>query len=160
MVNKNDKLIHHSLEPYFQCCWRKKRTRKGKYVRVPISDETTLDSEAKSAEVLPSKGPGTPEFTTVKSFQSLVGSLLWILRCSRPDISYEVHRATHSIQALTTKDMKIARSILRYLAGTAELKLLMGEGISEKSITYRAIQTQSTRPISRQEIGEWSINVG
>ena len=78
------------------------------------------------AKALPKHGAGTAERPTTKSFQSLVGSLLWIARCSRPDIAFAVHRATSDY------DMKLARRILRYLAGTTGMKLHMG-GVSSTS---------------------------
>ncbi|OWZ24742.1 Yokozuna [Phytophthora megakarya] len=34
-------------------------------------------------------------------FQSLVGSLLWLVRCARPDIAFAVHRVTRHAHAST-----------------------------------------------------------
>jgi hypothetical protein len=113
----------------------KNRMEKANAVRAPIADESRLESESKDAEGLPSKGAGTAEKPTTKSFQSLIGSLLWIARCSRPDIAYAVHRATRQSHAPTTQDMKIARRILRYLAGTAAAKLHMGSGTDTTEVT-------------------------
>ncbi|KAI9921617.1 hypothetical protein PsorP6_002187 [Peronosclerospora sorghi] len=62
---------------------------------------------------------------SVKNFQSLIGSLLWISRCSRPDIAYAVHRATRRTHAPTNFDWKTAKRILRFLKGTSKLKLRM-----------------------------------
>ena len=53
-----------------------KQNRLENAVQSLIADESSLDSESKEAESLPSKGAGTLEKLTVKSFQSLVGSLL------------------------------------------------------------------------------------
>ena len=84
-----------------------------------------MESECEKAKLLPERGPGTPERPSVKSFQSLVGSLLWVARCNRPYIAYAVHRATRHSHAPTEQGMNITRRILRYLAGTAGLKLHM-----------------------------------
>ncbi|CAI5704014.1 unnamed protein product [Peronospora effusa] len=56
-----------------------------------ISDDCY--NEATSDSILFTKivGPGRP---TIKSLQSLVGSLLWVSRCTRPDIAIAVHKAT------------------------------------------------------------------
>ncbi|CAI5727359.1 unnamed protein product [Peronospora destructor] len=60
---------------------------------------------------------------SVKSFQSLVGSLLWITRCTRPGICFAVHKATRQTQEPTTKDWKTAKRIVRYLKMSKDLKL-------------------------------------
>ncbi|GMF36918.1 unnamed protein product [Phytophthora fragariaefolia] len=65
---------------------------------------------------------------TIAYFQSLVGSLLWIARCTRPDIMFAVHCATRRSHAPTMADWKLAKRIARYLSGTRKLKLLMGGG--------------------------------
>jgi hypothetical protein len=69
---------------------------KANAVRIPIGDD---NCEAAEEKELPAKGIGTPECPTVRSFQSLVGSLLWIARCTRPDIAFAVHRATRRAHA-------------------------------------------------------------
>lgn len=42
----------------------------------------------------PANVPGTSEQLAIKTFQSLLGSLLWLSRCKRPEISFSVHRAS------------------------------------------------------------------
>ena len=98
---------------------------KANAVRVPVCEESAIEASVEENALLPSKGPGTQEAPTVRSFQSLVGSLLWIARCTRPDIAFAVHRATRKTHAPTYQDFKMAKRILRYLAGTAQLKLTM-----------------------------------
>uniref|UniRef100_A0AAV1TVF5 Reverse transcriptase Ty1/copia-type domain-containing protein n=1 Tax=Peronospora matthiolae TaxID=2874970 RepID=A0AAV1TVF5_9STRA len=62
---------------------------------------------------------------TNNAFQSLVGSLLWVARCSRPDIAFAVHKATRQTHAPRLLDWKLAKRVARYLKGTATLKLEM-----------------------------------
>ena len=62
---------------------------------------------------------------TINSFQSLIGSLLWVARCSRPDIAFAVHKATRQTHAPRVLDWKLAKRVARYLKGTATLKLEM-----------------------------------
>ena len=45
-----------------------------------------------SDAVLPTNGGES--VLTIRKFQSLAGSLLWLSRCTRPDISFAVHRLT------------------------------------------------------------------
>ena len=60
-------------------------------VRAPISEEA---NEVENDPVLLTTVPKQRGKPTIRDFQSLVGSLLWISRCSRPDISFAVHKAT------------------------------------------------------------------
>ncbi len=86
------------------------------------------------------KGPGTPEAPTVKSFQSLVGTLLWVARCTRPDIAFAVHCATRRAHVPTCNDYRLAKKIARYLAGSAGAKLRMyddaGPGLPLRMTSY------------------------
>ena len=70
---------------------QRNRLEKANTVRAPIAEESLLESECEEAKLLPERGPGTPERPSAKSFQSLVGSLLWVDRWSRSDIAYAVH---------------------------------------------------------------------
>lgn len=67
----------------------------------------------------------TSEEATKKKFQSLVGSLLWLASCSRPDISYAVHQATRRTHCPTEGGWKVAKRIARYLQGSKNLTLIM-----------------------------------
>uniref|UniRef100_A0AAV1T842 Polyprotein n=1 Tax=Peronospora matthiolae TaxID=2874970 RepID=A0AAV1T842_9STRA len=90
--------------------------------RAPISADCydADEGDMKMLKVLSSSGE-----PTVKSFQSLVGSLLWIARCTRPDVAFAVHKATRQTHAPRLKDWKLAKRIARYLKGTTALKMIM-----------------------------------
>jgi hypothetical protein len=51
-------------------------------------------------------------------YRTLAGALLWIARCTRPDISFAVHQMTRRTHAPRLSDFKLGKRILRYLAGT------------------------------------------
>ncbi|GAB9476013.1 unnamed protein product, partial [Globisporangium polare] len=79
-------------------------------VRSPTGDDC-YEVPPAVAELLQAKAAdGMP---TIRSFQSLVGSLLWIARCTRQ---------THQPRL---QDWKLAKRIARYLKGTKGLKLRM-----------------------------------
>ena len=90
--------------------------------RAPIGDDCN-DAPADDAELLGSTITGSG--TTVRNFQSLVDSLLWITRCTRPDIAFAVHKVTRQTYAPRMFDWKLAKRIARYLKGTACLKITM-----------------------------------
>ncbi|DAZ98208.1 TPA: hypothetical protein N0F65_005340, partial [Lagenidium giganteum] len=70
--------------------------------------------------------------TDVVNFQSLVGSLLWITRFSRPDIPFAVHRFSRRTHAQTLRDWALAKRISRNLSGTPSMALkLRGRGESK-----------------------------
>ena len=93
--------------------------------RAPIGNDC-YDIPPDDVELLGSTSVGTGP--TVRSFQSLVGSLLWIARCTRPDIAFAVHKATRQTHAPRVIDWKLAKRIARYLKGTASLKITMSPG--------------------------------
>ncbi|OWZ16104.1 Methylmalonate-semialdehyde dehydrogenase [Phytophthora megakarya] len=95
-------------------------------VRCPIGEEQ--DVSISTDELLPeSPVRSDPTVPTIKTFQSLVGALLWITRCTRPDIAFAVHRATRHTHAPTLSDWKLAKRIARYLAGSLDLRFHMVE---------------------------------
>ncbi|KAE9302338.1 hypothetical protein PR003_g22284 [Phytophthora rubi] len=103
-------------------------------VRVPIGGEHENDVDG---ELLPNDGAGSPQRPTVKTFQSLVGSLLWIARCTRPDIAYAVHRVTRRTHEPRVSDWRLVKKIARYLKGTVDTKFAMHAprgGMSEDTI--------------------------
>uniref|UniRef100_A0AAV1USB9 Reverse transcriptase Ty1/copia-type domain-containing protein n=1 Tax=Peronospora matthiolae TaxID=2874970 RepID=A0AAV1USB9_9STRA len=60
-------------------------------------DDSCYELEEGDAELL-----GTPSAQlgpTGRQFQSLVGSLLWVARCTRPDIAFAVHKVTRRAHA-------------------------------------------------------------
>ncbi|POM67425.1 Transposon Polyprotein Reverse transcriptase, partial [Phytophthora palmivora] len=98
-------------------------------VRLPIgTGEPTSDL---SDKLLPVTAEVDPKIPTVKDFQSLVGSLLWIARGTRPVVMFAVHRATRRTHAPTLQDWKLAKRIARYLSGTRDLKLQLLEDAKE-----------------------------
>ncbi|OWY96556.1 Copia protein [Phytophthora megakarya] len=51
--------------------------------RTPIGAEWNEEADESEVDLLPAVGNG--DEIIVKKFQSLVGSLIWIARCTRPD---------------------------------------------------------------------------
>ncbi|OWZ11065.1 Pol Polyprotein [Phytophthora megakarya] len=70
-------------------------------VRIPISGE---QDDENPGELLPSGGGGSPGRPTVRNLQPLVGSLLWIARCTRPDVAFTVHCVTRNAHAPSETD--------------------------------------------------------
>jgi hypothetical protein len=56
-------------------------------------------------------------------FRTLAGALLWIARCTRPDIGFAVHKMTRRTHTPRLCDFKMGKRILRYLNGTSNYQL-------------------------------------
>lgn len=105
-------------------------------VRVPIGRE--VPATADLDKLLPhATKDTTSKEPTVTRFQSLVGSLLWIARCARPDIMFAVHCATRRAHAPTMADWKLAKRISRYLSGTRSLRFYMSGCDEVKTLPLR-----------------------
>jgi hypothetical protein len=59
----------------------------------------------------------------VQLYQSMVGSLMWIAECTRPDIKFAVGRCARKMTCPTTEDVIAVKHIMRYLKGTKHLVL-------------------------------------
>ncbi|KFD63722.1 hypothetical protein M514_24075 [Trichuris suis] len=58
-------------------------------------------------------------------YRQVIGSLLYIATVSRPDIALAVGLLCRRVESPTEYDWKSAKRVLRYLAGTKELKLCL-----------------------------------
>jgi hypothetical protein len=82
----------------------------------PVTTPACLSTVPDQEELLSS--------TETKSFRTLAGGLLWLARCTRPDIAFAVHQLTRRTHSPRTTDQALGKRILRYLAGTASTKLV------------------------------------
>jgi hypothetical protein len=65
---------------------------------------------------------------TGKPYRSLVGSLMYLSTCTRPDISYSVSKLSRYLSRPTELHWKAGMRLLRYLKGTKDLKLIYTSG--------------------------------
>jgi hypothetical protein len=102
------------------------------HVRLPIGAD--YEENQGSQEKLPKYSKDGE--VTVRDFQSLAGSLLWVARCTRPDILFAVHCITRKTHAPTAQDYQVAKKILRYLKGSKmeKLKLPKWNGTGKVSV--------------------------
>lgn len=83
--------------------------------------------ECKSIETLMQPGLqliGSKPPNTNYEFQEIIGSLLFLARCTRPDITYAVHYLSRFFASYDTVHWQAAKKILQYLQGTKELGIL------------------------------------
>lgn len=72
---------------------------------------------------------GTP-LPENNEYASLVGSLLYLANCTRPDISFAVNTLARHLRSPCTKHMGLAKQVIRYLLTTRTLGLVYGKPLS------------------------------
>lgn len=71
---------------------------------------------------------GEPLDTQTHPYAALVGSLMYLSICTRPDIAQAVGALARYMSKPTTAHWTSAKTVLRYLAGTADLGITFGAG--------------------------------
>ena len=62
-------------------------------------------------------------------FQSVLGTLLYVSTCTRPDLSFTVSVLCRKMQQATNKDMEALKHLLRYIKGTTSDELTLGKTV-------------------------------
>ena len=88
--------------------------------RFNMSECKTLDIPMQPGLQLEGSKPPDTNFM----YQELVGSLLFLARCTRPDITYAVHYLSRFFSNYGKSQWESAKKILQYLKGTKELGIL------------------------------------
>ena len=90
------------------------------------------DAKPKSVPLSPSiqliKSGGEPLDTTEYPYSTLIGSLLYLSVCTRPDIAQSVGALAKYMANPTTAHWSAAKGVLRYLKGTANFGITFGGG--------------------------------
>jgi transposase InsO family protein len=95
---------------------------KAKPASVPMSPDTNLVREG-----VPMRDP--------KRYMELVGSLLYLATCTRPDIAQAVGVLARFMSAPTDEHWHAARHVVRYLSGTVEHGIVYGSSSSFEGYT-------------------------
>jgi hypothetical protein len=81
----------------------------------PVTTPIALSPDTGGEELL--------DASQTKRFRTLAGGLLWLARCTRQDIAFAVHQMTRRTHAPRLADLRLGKRVLRYLLGTATMKL-------------------------------------
>lgn len=61
-----------------------------------------------------------------KPYSSLIGGLLWVAQCSRPDVAFAVNRLSQFLQRPNQSHWDAGMRVLSYLNHTRKMKLMLG----------------------------------
>ena len=86
-----------------------------KFKATPLSNSLKLEATKSDADLLDTKTYG---------YRELIGSLLYLSVCTRPDIAYPVGALARFMSKPSTSHYNAALGIVRYLAGTSTLGIL------------------------------------
>ncbi|XP_032887148.1 uncharacterized mitochondrial protein AtMg00810-like [Amblyraja radiata] len=70
--------------------------------------------------------------TDVRKYREVVGSLIYLTTCTRPDLSFVVSKLSQYFTELTEKQWATVKHVLRYLRGTIEKELCYKKCDDEK----------------------------
>ena len=65
----------------------------------------------------------SPLLDNSRIYREIVGSLIYIMTCSRPDLSYVITKLSQHMASPTEAHLNLARNVLRYLKGSINVKL-------------------------------------
>lgn len=69
-------------------------------------------------------GNDANETVNSREYREIVGSLIYAMTCTRPDISWVVSRLSQTLAQPTREDLVTAKQVLRYLKGTNDFELI------------------------------------
>lgn len=97
---------------------------------VPGSKSTRCPTREDFKMLIPNTSPEKID----KPYSNLIGGLLWIAQCTRPDISFAVNRLSQFLQHPSMAHWEAAVRVLLYLDQTKHLKLMLGgENLNSKA---------------------------
>jgi hypothetical protein len=118
--------IKISQEAYVEKCLERFQMKDSKPCVTPLPKKPQADNT------------NNEPFEDINLFQSVIGSLIYLSKTTRPDIAYAVGYLARAMKAPTHADWMNAKRVLRYLKGTKQFALLYNnqqplEGHSDSS---------------------------
>jgi histone deacetylase 1/2 len=78
--------------------------------------------------------PEGEEESSLNDYRSIIGSLIYIAACTRPDIAFSISKLAQFMQKPYTSHHTALKRVLRYLKGTQNLALRLGTSIPSQII--------------------------
>jgi hypothetical protein len=113
-VERSKDKIEISQEAYTNSIIEKFGMKEAKIAPTPLP--------SKIEQLVISKESKVP-FNNIKRYQQIIGALIYLSNTIRPDITFSVNFLARKMSEPSQQDYLLAKRILRYLKGTADLKL-------------------------------------
>ncbi|CAB4032084.1 Hypothetical predicted protein, partial [Paramuricea clavata] len=75
------------------------------------------------------------EWTNARQYREMIGSLIYAMTCTRPDLSWIVSKLSQSLSNPRTGDLIAAKHVLRYLKGTVDYELCFKKSDADLQLT-------------------------
>ena len=98
---------------------------------------------------IPNQNEGEVDAKLRSQFQQIIGSLLYIMLGTRPDIAYAVTKLSHFAANPSKEHLDKAKYIVRYLAGTSKYAIVYN-GASNKGLIAYTDSDYAADPIKRR----------
>ena len=99
------------------------------------------------------KDSGQPLDSTAQPYSTLVGSLLYLAACTRPDIAQAVGALAKYMSAPRSSHWEAAKGVLRYLKGTSTLGITFSSSGSKELVGYSDADYAGDRDTRRSTTG-------
>ncbi|KAL6219078.1 hypothetical protein ACLB2K_012284 [Fragaria x ananassa] len=123
--DRGNKKLWLSQQKYIEKVLERFHMEKTKLVAIPLASHMKLSSKQS-----PTSQKKEEEMTTMP-YDSTVGSLMYTMVCTRPDITYVVGIVSKFLSNPGKEHWNAVKWILRYLRGTSKISLCFGNGKSE-----------------------------
>jgi len=105
-------------------CIQKILVRFGMTDSKPIS--TLLSEKEKLSAMIKVQAQADQDYMSKVPYSSVVGSLMYVMVCTRPDLAYVVSMVSRFLSQPQKEHWKAMKRIFRYLKGTADVGLIYG----------------------------------
>ena len=100
-----------------------------------LQDSNGVHTPMATGTILEVEEPDTP-YHDIKSYQSIVGSLMYIAGSTRPDIQFVANQLGKFMSNPMDKHMKAAKRVVRYLKRTLDTELVFKKNDSNEIVVY------------------------
>ena len=88
----------------------------------PIS--TPLSEKEKLSDMIKVQAQADKDYMSKVSYSSAIGSLMYAMVCTRPDLAYAVSMVSRFLNQPRKEHWKAVKRIFRYLKGSADVGLI------------------------------------
>ncbi len=116
-VERNEEEMKIDQENYIENILKRFKMEECKPVDTPMIKEEKKNEKDREEEK-------KDKFEDITTYQSAIGSLIYLATATRPDISYSVNQAAQAMKEPTKQDWIRVKRIMRYLQKTKKMKIV------------------------------------